>query len=69
MPAREKQFLKLQPSEAAVSQSASTIYAAYIAAGQVVAGQEEEAMQRAVREAIHIALLTDRAVRSDDETA
>ena len=51
--------LSLQPSEAAVSQSAARIYAAYISAGRVQEGHEEHWMKRSVREAIWIARVTD----------
>ncbi len=62
-----QQFLKLQPSELAVAQSAATIFAAYIATGKVSETHQSDWMDRAVREAIEIAYRTDRFVRSDDE--
>jgi len=59
--------LSLQPSEAVVVRAAAMIYAAYITAGSVPAGQEEEWMGRAVREAIWIARTADDAIQSDTE--
>jgi hypothetical protein len=59
--------LSLQPSEAVVAQSAAHIYAAYIAAGRVTEGQEQQWMDRAIREAVQIARLTDDAIQSDNE--
>jgi hypothetical protein len=59
--------INLQPSEAVVTQCASTIYAAYVAAGKVVVGNENEAMMKAIEEAIWIARTVDEAVLSDGE--
>lgn len=59
--------LSLQPSEAVVVQAASVIYAAYVEAGRVADGQEQEWMGRAVREAIWIARAADDSIRSDTE--
>jgi hypothetical protein len=62
-----KTKLTLQPSEAVVAQSAAHIYAAYIAVGRVMEGQEQQWMERAIREALLIARLTDDAIQSDNE--
>jgi len=59
--------LTLQPSEAIVAQSAANIYAAYIAAGRVPAGQEPEWIRRSIQEAFTITRLTDEAIQSDSE--
>ena len=59
--------LLLQPSEAIVAQAAASIYAAYIAAGRVPAGQEQEFIRRSIQEAFTIARLTDEALHSDTE--
>ena len=64
-----KPRLSLQPSEGIVAQSAAVIYAAYITAGRVAEGQEEQWMQRAMREAFRIAQITDEAIQSDTELA
>jgi hypothetical protein len=62
-----KQHLKLQRSESVVIQAAAQIYAAYIASGRVVEGQEPQWMQRSIQEAMMIAVATDDAVISDEE--
>ena len=62
-----KPFLALQPSEMVVAQSAANIYAAYIAAGRVPEGKEQDWMRRAIGEAFTIARLTDEAIHSDTE--
>ncbi len=62
-----KAFLSLQPSEMTVARSAANIYAAYIAAGRVPEGKEQDWMRRAIGEAFTIARLTDEAIHSDDE--
>ena len=59
--------LSLQPSEAVVVRAAAMIYAAYITAGKVPGGQEEEWMGRAVKEAIWIARTADDEIVSDGE--
>ena len=61
--------LSLQPSEAVVAQAASTIYAAYVAAGRVAEGREKVWIDRSIKEAIQIAQLTDEAIQSDSEMA
>ena len=60
-------MLKLQASEMAVSRSASAIYAAYIIAGRVADGSENQWMHKSVLEAIRIAHMVDQLVQSDDE--
>ena len=62
-----KIHLRLQKSESVVVHVAGQIYAAYIAAGRVDEGQEDQWMQRSIREAIKIAAATDDAIISDDE--
>ena len=59
--------LELQPSEAAVLQAASRIFAALVTANQVTAGNRTEMVSFAVRTAVDLALETDRIVASDDE--
>ncbi len=60
-------LLSLQPSEGIVVGAAATIYAAYIQAGRVSDGQENEWIKRSIREACTIAQITDQAIQSDDE--
>lgn len=68
---KEQQMLRtslsLQPSEAAVAQSACNIYAAYIAAGRVEDGKESEWMKRSLDEALSIAKQADKLIQSDHE--
>jgi hypothetical protein len=63
----EKTYLKLQPSEVAITQSAAQIYAAYIIAGKVAEGEEDAWMERSINEAIRIADSVDRSVIAGDE--
>ena len=59
--------LKLQSSESVVVSAAAQIYAAYVSAGKVTEGSEDQWMTRSIKEAIKIALATDDAIISDDE--
>ncbi|MBL6725345.1 MAG: hypothetical protein ISQ09_09670 [Rubripirellula sp.] len=59
--------LKLQNSESVVVAAAAQIYSAYIAAGRVADGSEDQWMTRSIKEAIKIAMATDDAIISDDE--
>ncbi|MEW6156962.1 MAG: hypothetical protein AB1813_05980 [Verrucomicrobiota bacterium] len=63
----KKTKISLQPSEGLVFQAAATIYAAYLTAGRVAEGKEEEWMQRALRDSVHLALATDQSLQSDTE--
>ena len=63
----KKPYLNLQPSEGIVAQMAAHIYAAYIAAGRVPEGKEQEWMQRCIQEAFWIARTADEAIQSDTE--
>ena len=60
--------LDLASSEKAVFRGACAIYAALLAAGKVDEADRTAAMDRAVDDAIHLALRTDAAIASDDET-
>lgn len=62
-----KSYLTLQQSEGIVVRSAAQIYAAYIAAGRVIEGEEQQFMERSIREAIKIAKITDATIISDGE--
>ena len=62
-----KTYLSLKPSEVAVTNAAATIFAAYISAGLVREGSEDEWIKRAVQEAVRMAKLTDASITSDDE--
>lgn len=63
----KKPHIQLEPSEAAITQSAATIYAAYIVAGKIPDGHERQWMDRSIREAVLIARITDEAVIADRE--
>jgi hypothetical protein len=62
-----KPYLALQQSEGVIVQSAARIYAAYIAAGRVPEGSEQEWMDRSIREALRIARVTDETIQADGE--
>ncbi len=62
-----KTYLTLKPSEQVVASVAGRIFAAYIAAGMVSAGNESEWLQRSLREAIELAKMTDEAITSEGE--
>ena len=59
--------LKLQISESVIVSAAAQIYSAYISAGKVTEGSEDQWMSRSIKEAIKIALATEDAIISDDE--
>lgn len=64
----QKQFYaNLQPSEMAIFRAAADIFSGYVAAGQVSDGNEDEMIPKAVRIAVKMADVVDRAVQSDDE--
>ena len=60
-------YLSLQPSETAVLHVASRVFAAYVATGRVTDDNEPEMVNRAVRAALRLALVTEKLVQSDDE--
>jgi hypothetical protein len=64
---REKTFFRLQSSEAAISQMASRIMAAYITTGLVRPGNEADYLEKSVDMALDLARRVDDLVESDDE--
>lgn len=62
-----KAHLQLQRSEGLVFQAAANIYSAYVIAGRVKEGEEPGWMERSIRDAIRMAVATDKAVISDEE--
>ena len=62
-----KPYMTLQPTEVALLDSASRIYAARLAQGTVPAGTESQAIEQAIRESIQIAREIDEAVMADKE--
>ena len=63
----KKTRITLQPTETAIFQVAGSIYAAHLATGKIADGQEQASMERALREALQLAQLTDSKVQSDSE--
>ena len=57
----------LKHSESVIVVAAANIFAAYVASNQVVEGEEETWMQRAIEHAIWITTKTEEVVHSDDE--
>lgn len=60
-------YVDLQPSEMTLANMASRIYAARIASGVVIDGQEELMMRRSVTEAIRIAQYVEHWVEDAEE--
>lgn len=60
-------YLSLQRSEEVVVHAASRIFAAYVVSGQVTAANEAEVLAKSVRNAMRIAVYTDKLVQSDEE--
>ncbi len=63
----EKNFIRLQRSEAVVAEMASRLLAAYIGASQVNQSNEEEMVDKSLSLALRLAQKTDRLIVSDDE--
>lgn len=63
----DKTYLQLQVTEVAVLRAAANIYAAYIAAGIVPAGNEQQWMERAIDESILMAKMVDDKVVCENE--
>lgn len=62
-----QQYFSLQPSEKAVFQCASQIFAAYICAGKVTEDNRKEYHKIAIKDAIRIGQMVEKAIESDDE--
>jgi len=63
----KQRYFSLKPSERAVYEVASRIYAAYIAAGQKTDANRDELMRLSIDEAIEIGQIVEDAIQSDDE--
>ncbi len=62
-----KTHLTLTPTEGVVAQAASRIFSAYITAGLVRDGSEDDWIRRSVQEAVRIAKRVDAALISNNE--
>ncbi len=63
-----KHYFKLQPSEAAIFQSAANIFAAYVQAGVVTKENEAQMLRKAVTVSTSLARYVEDIVQSDEET-
>ena len=63
----KKAKVSLQASEGLVFESAARIYSAYLAGGKVKDGEEQQWMERSVKEAVQLAHLVEQSVQSDHE--
>ena len=64
-----KPDITLEPSKGVVSEMASRIYAAYIMRGDVAEGEEDQYMERSIRQAVRIAKTVERSVETEDAPA
>ena len=60
-------YFSLQPSEKAVYEAASRIYAAYVASGQKNDANRRALMRLSIQEAIELGLAVEDRIQSDDE--
>jgi len=63
----KQRYFSLKPSERAVYEVASRIYAAYIASGRKTNANQGDLMRLSIQEAIEIGLAVEDAIQSDDE--
>jgi hypothetical protein len=64
-----KPDITLEPSKGVVSEMAAQIYSAYIIRGDVQEGEEDQYMERSIREAVRIAKTVERSVETEDAPA
>ena len=64
---KSQYYFSLQPSEKAVYQCASKIFAAYVAAGKVTDENKSDYYRIAIQDAIKIGQIVEQNVQSDDE--
>jgi len=64
-----KPAITLEPSKGVVSEMAAQIYSAYIIRGDVQEGEEDQYMERSIREAVRIAKTVERSVETEDAPA
>ena len=63
----EQVHIRLEPSERAIFRSASDIYAAHVAAGNVKDGNEDEYIQKSIAVSLKICDIVEDKVVSDSE--
>ncbi len=63
----KQHYFSLQPSEKAVYEAASRIYAAYIASGRKNDENQGDLMRLSIQEAIALGLAVEDRIQSDDE--
>ena len=66
---KRQHYFSLQPSEMAVFEAASRIYAAYIASGAKTQENQRDLMRLSIKEAITIGLAVEDKIQSDNELA
>ena len=66
---KRQHYFSLQPSETAVFEAASRIYAAYIASGAKNEENQRDLMRLSIKEAITIGLAVEDKIQSDNELA
>jgi hypothetical protein len=64
---KPQRYLSLKPSERAVFEAASRIYAAYVASGAKTAENQRDLMRLSIKEAIGLGLAVEDVIQSDDE--
>tara|TARA_B100000029_G_scaffold300432_1_gene293380 strand:+ start:189 stop:389 length:201 start_codon:yes stop_codon:yes gene_type:complete len=62
-----KPYMSLQPTEVALLDASSRIYAAHIASGAVADGAASDAMKQAIADAFRLATLIDEGLMADAE--
>jgi len=63
----KQHYFSLEPSERAVYEAATRIYAAYIASGRRNDANSGELMRLSIQEAIEIGLVVEDRIQSDNE--
>ncbi len=64
---KKQHYFSLQPSETAIYEAASRIYAAYIASGRKNDANQAELMRLSIQEAVKIGRAVEDLIQSDDE--
>ena len=64
---KPQRYFSLKPSEMAVYEAASRIYAAHIASGQKSDASQTDLMRLSIQQAIELGLAVEDGIQSDDE--